>query len=743
MFNIVNIHNLFQEGENALSNFDSLFISTNATSDKAVLSLLQEHKKQIEYFIASGKGIFVSSQKKLSTEIFDYQKDSGKTLFLPDIYEFYTVVRPKIEKDSGKGVISVYQKTLTDQSHDENHILLQYPQTVTAEKTIRHCEKNEFQKHFYRSHLIPQVSDSYIPVLVDTSYEDVNQRNLLMTNSISHNGERVVISTIVIDWEFHEDLLTNIICYITEGLPKVAFVEKAGVKNGDFDFLLTTATLSKVPHEIYSDVNKIRKELYEIHNTYIFSPDWKESDVSEFINNIDDVKRGILAKKPPYRRVYYFKQSDKGLTLNQYSNFSTIDFMIDSAVLWLGSKFENAMWGGSFWTTYDVLTMMLDIDANIDSYINPAINDIKKHYKEGSYDGVMGATCGLLELFFLIEKKYSISISGMNINEILDWIVKKFPSQSNFDKQSAILSMNRLKNELIKEKKYNFDVDKYTEMENDVCRVFHTDFFGLDSYTEMDLCKNISICLLCRDRDRELTGLLDYLRKNQSPSGKWTSTRRTAYVLVFLLKNLDVLKKKLSQQFSVDDMIYNGILYLRSQYNWKFRNWDNDVLATAKATQAISLYNDLYKYSTQDFFNTLDTESDKIHSASLIRNVSDNLSKMRLELANKQESINAIKNKNAEYQSKIDEFSNAIENYKLLEEIYTKESKRNRIIAIASAGTLLGLLFSLATKYTDVLLKMLGEIDSILSIIISFVITWALTSAVEKNIQKIKPRKDK
>lgn len=736
MFNVVNIHELFHDGENQLSKFDSLFISTNATSDKAVLNVFRDNKKHIEDFINNGKGVFVSSQKKLSTDMLDLQKDNGKTQFLPDLYEFYTVVRPKVEKDSGQGVISVFEKVVANKLNNDQHILLQHPQFVTAEETMRHCEKNEFQRHFYRSHLIPQVPDSYSPILIDTSYEDVKFRNLLMANSISHNGERVVISTIVIDWEFHEDLLTNVICYITEGLPKVAFIEKAGVKNGDFDFLLTTATLSKVPYEIYNDVSRIKKELYDIHNTYIFSPDWKEHDVSEFISKIGYAENGTSLKKPPYRRVYYFKRTDNELTLNQYSNFSTIDFMIDRAVLWLGSKFENAMWGGSFWTTYDVLMMMVGIGVDIDSYIYPAINDIKKHYKEGSYDGVMGATCGLLELIIQIEKNCGIKITDMEIKEILGWIAKKYSSQSNFDKQIAVLSMDKLKSEIINRKEFEFDENKFAEMKNDVCNVFHTDFFGLDSYTEMDICKNISVCILCGNRDRELAGLLDYLWKSQSPDGKWTSTARTAHVLVFLLKNLDVLKNKSLNSINIDDMIYNGILYLRSQYNWKLGNWDNDILATAKATQAIGLYNDLYKYSTQDFFNTLDTESDKIYSASVIRNVSDGMRKMRLDLADKQDSIVKLKDKSVEYQSKLDEFSNAIENYKSQEEFYLKEGKRVRVIAITSAGLLIGLVFSLAVKYTDVLWKILGEIDSLLSIIIAFVITWALTNAVEKNIQK-------
>ena len=91
MFTVVNIQKLFQEGDNHLKNFDCLIVTTNATSDKTVLTSLQSNKQTIEDFIFKGKGVFVASQKKLSSENSDIKKEEGKTKFLPDLYEFLTV----------------------------------------------------------------------------------------------------------------------------------------------------------------------------------------------------------------------------------------------------------------------------------------------------------------------------------------------------------------------------------------------------------------------------------------------------------------------------------------------------------------------------------------------------------------------------------------------------------------------------------------------------------------------------
>lgn len=731
MFNIVNINELFKDGDNNLNHFDSLFVSTNATSDKAVLAALRNNKGVIEKFINQGKGVFISSQKKLSSAVIDAKSDSGKTLFLPDIYEFHTVIRPKIEKDSGEGNISVFNLAIDAERKIDDHILLRYPHKVTAELTTKYCEKNEFRRHFYRSHIIPQNIEAYTPIFVDTSYEDVKQRNLLMVNSVPQHGERIVVSTIAIDWEFHEELLTNIVCYITEGLPKVAFIDKAGVKNGDFDFLITTAKLSNVSYEIYYDADDIRDELFTVHNTYIFSPAWNEEDVTKFMKNIGYAEKSSTLQKKPYRRVYYFKQLGDIVTLNQFSNFSTIDLILDSAVLWLNSQFVGGMWAGSFWITYDVLLAMSDIGVDIRSYIIPIISDIKKHYDSGSYDGVMGATCGLLELVELFERVSQSKLQDIVIKDILTWITDKFSTQSNYDKQTAVITLEEIRTKI-----FGVDTNKLAEMKSNVCNTFHADYFNIESYTEMDLCKNISVCLLCGNREREIVGLLDHLRKNQTPSGKWTNTGRTAHVLVFLLKNLKILRSKISRDINVDDMIYNGILFLRSQYNWQLGNWDNDLQATAKATQAIGLYNDMYKYSTQDFFKTLETESDKIYSASVIHNISEGMAKLRSELSAKQLKLEGLLDTNAKRQVEIEELARSIETYKTYEEACAKEVKTSRTVATISACLLVGVMASLVINHLDILLKMISEAGSILAIVISFVITLILTGIAERTFLK-------
>lgn len=731
MFNVVNILKLFQDGDNHLKNFDSLILTTNATSE-TVLSVLRKNKDIIAEFIVSGKGIFVASQKKLSISHFDKSKDDGKTLFLPDPYEFYTVARPKIEKDSGEGAISLY--------NNEEHILLQYPSIVTTKITKFHCEHNEFKKHFYRSHIVPQSNGAFLPIFVDTSYKNVNLRSLLMVNLVPQNGERIVISTIAIDWEFHENLLTNIITYITEGLPKVAFIDNANVKHGDFDFLLTSAKLSKISHEVYDHANNIRKELFNVHNTYIFSPDWKENDIANFLKNIESTMSLRTARKKSYVRVYYFKVIDSILTLTQYSNFSTIDLITDSSVLWVNSKFQNRMWNNSFWTTYDILIMLYENAVDIQSYITPILKDIKRHYAEYSYDGVTGATCGLLELIFLLDKHYQGELekegfSNDDIKGMLNWVIEKFKSQSIYDKQTVVLTLSKYHFEIFTENKFGIAYEKFIELLNSVSNIFDSIVTHSETESETDLCRSISLYLIFKNRNEAILESLSVLKKKQSADGKWTNTGRTSHVLVFLLNNFSQLKQISNNVVSIDDLIYNGILYLRSEYNWKNANWDNDIQATAKAIQAIGLYNRHYKYSTQDFFKTLEIESDKIYSATVIHNVSESMRKLRQQSNEMIVEIEALREDNLQLMEKCRVQSEKLENHVEYENVIAKQMIRARTATVIFCSLLVTFVLYLTILYPVRVAQEIRSLD-LKGIILGFVVALVLTNIAQRTIDK-------
>ena len=311
------------------------------------------------------------------------------------------------------------------------------------------CERNGFRRHIYRSHIIPDRPGAYVSLLVDNTTDPKNPRTLLVTNAISQKGERIVVSTIAIDWEFHQDLLINIIVYITEGLPTIAFIDNSEQQHGDFDFLLTGARLSKISHSLYKHPADISPDMYAIHDTYVFSPDWDEQTVESFINLVTERESQVARYRRKHIKVNFFRKLSNVLLLSQYSNFSSIDLVVRNSITWLNSKFEEKMWGGSFWITYDVVLMMIDLDVDVSHFTPFIYRDIVRHYALGSYDAVVGATCGLFELTALLYYKAPSALAGTNfdkaeINQMFDWVMENKSTISEYDLQTITLTSNRI-----------------------------------------------------------------------------------------------------------------------------------------------------------------------------------------------------------------------------------------------------------------------------------------------------------
>jgi len=719
LFNVVNIDRLFKSGDNNIQHYDSIVITTNATSDKYILDKLRSHKDDIEAFLLRGKGIFIASQKKLSTSCINDSGDKGRTTFLPDIYDFFTIQRPKEEKDSGEGNISFNSTT---------SVLLNYPNKVSCEETICHCKNNEFKRHFYRSYIVPLTKGVYESVLIDDSYENVPNRCLLATNLVPQNGERIVISTIALDWEFHVNLLTNIIVYITEGQPKVAFVGLPHNKVNDYDYLLSSAKLSKIAYKAYDSIKTIDSTLLGIHNTYIFSPNYTKPEIEEFITTVNS-RVGYNIKQ--YIRIYYFEHIGNSLALVQYSNFSSIDILIDNAILWLTSKFDGRMWNNSFWASYDILIMMNETGVSPEPYIVNILDDIKKHYTDNNYDGVVGATCGLLEILLIWQEKYPHVLAGASIvhsdiQQTINWLLSKFPSQSNYDKQTIISTLHKY-NSLILKLGLSVNIPDENDLKQQLDNTSINDFSKI---TELDICRLIEWHIIQNNTDG-INNCLIQLKNRQNVGGKWVNIRRTATILVSLLSNI----KSLSYNDILDDMIYNGILFLRSSYNWKFSNWDNDIQATAKALHAIGLYNSIYKYSTQDFFKTLEVESDTVYAASVVLNVSENIRNLR----NDTNEISVkLKDINQKYNAAIETIerqNSTIENLNTKVRKAAMSITASRTFAVISGSLFLAIILYLAFKYPVRALQEIRQID-IVGIIGGFVVGLIFTSFINRQIDK-------
>lgn len=683
-FTSVNINELFENEGRLLFDLDSLFISTNSCNDIYVNKILMTHSEQIYDFLARNKGLYWGYQKKNA---------NLKTRVLPQLYEFCS--KQDDDKVSSDGVIEI-------KKNYQNDALLLYPRNVEQEHINLQCKNNSFRHHVYRAYIIPDNEGAYYPLLVDNTYAE---ERILLARAVSSSIERLVVSTIIIDWEEQEDLLVNIISYITEGIPYLAFIGTVEA-NSEFSFLISNATLSKIAFSSWENTLLIPKSFQNLYNIYIFSPEIEESEIDIFWNQIKYNKKNL--------KIYSLKSIDHGeeLVMKQYSNYSSVDLIKDSIELWLTTKFEiGHMWNRSFWISFDTLIMMRQTGMKYDIYLDDIFSDIKvNHLKDGrSYDGLIGCTVGLYQLLYYFKP------NGFQIQMTWDWIVNKLDDISIFEKQSFLIMCWKLK--LVKD--FNSSLkQRYIVMLNEVYESIRTN----DYITEIDECRRIEICLM---KEISPEFYIKMLLENQDESGKWVNVSRTAYVIIILLTNYYSIKS-ISRQYIVDITysIERAIMFLRSNFNEEKGNCNNDMLSTVRFMYAYDIYNKVLGHSTTDFFETIKANEINTDYTEIMSNSVYKISELFNMISSQKEHEKQLLREISELKST----QNEIKKKKI------KANARFRILFIffVFISTMFVMLVGYIIFNTNELPNILHEIGSITNIVVAFFISLFLEGLLEK-----------
>lgn len=617
-FSSVNIRDLFIEGENYLLDYDCLIIGTNATSDGDVYKVLCEdnNKWLLSKYISMGKGLLICSQKKLKN---DNDNKPGfnvrRTFFLPEPYEYKVISRPK-EESSADGRVRVYD-------HEVNNIqkfICTYPRFINNEKIDECCKHNDFQQHYYRDFIEPINDSAYFPILFDNKHP---MRNTLMV-ACPQKNEKIVISTMALDWAGHYELIENILYYLIIGIPSVAFVNKLNLNDDDFNFLISEADLSRISYIAYPSLEEaLKSPLKKYHTLFVMSPNFLDDEVADFWES-------NIKTQNNYIKLFYYKHINKELVLVNFSYYSYIDTQKQEVETWLKSKYQGGMWDNSFWKTYDALFALHNMGISISCYLKSIFQEIQKHYNNGSYDGVLAPTCGLLELESLVMQNdvYNEEIDeiGNYYNETKQWLINKYKETSNYNKKFIIRSFynaNRL-SDLSDE----FD-DFKNELQNIALDDNNTDKL------EIDLCLDIEVCLIYintfedkKDIGNRIKICTSSILENQMQNGRWDNNLgKTARLLVFLLKNRNHRElKKIGD--NLERAINLGISALRNAY--EENNWENNIVTTSNAITAIVAYDKAASYKSKDFLNQVNKEAklaDSYNSLSLALNTIDLMTK--------------------------------------------------------------------------------------------------------------------
>lgn len=371
-----NVYTLFEKGDNNLFSFDSIFISTNACNNKEIYDELETHKKEIEMYIddeqGNHHGVCVLNQQKLGGA-----SDKVEPLgFLPQGLSYRLIKRH--EKSSFEGKVSLCTM------HDA---LVHFPLAI-SQNIIEDCcsgKYNQFMPHKYRHFIEPENPSAYELIYGDVSYSDSvgnkTTRCLLLKSRI--RNERVVISSMALDWAEHLQQLANIIVFLTEGINQFAFVSKADCSNEEFSRLINKAIDSKVAVKCYSekDIEIIISKRENPHKVFIFSSDWAEDEIETNLWN----KIRELGKSDAV--FYHLADEDTiketGLKIKcLFSKSIRNSQIVLGFEEWIMAKFIKSRWRKSVWTYEYILEVLKELEFQNSSFVLPLYLELRNnHYK--------------------------------------------------------------------------------------------------------------------------------------------------------------------------------------------------------------------------------------------------------------------------------------------------------------------------------------------------------------------------
>lgn len=410
-----------------------------------------------------------------------------------------------------------------------------------------------------------------------------------------------------LDWAGHYELLENILLYLMVGIPEVAFVTKSNPDEEVLKFLVSEAELEKIPYTKYTSIEDCNNSsLFHYHTLFVFFPMYTESEVSDFWNN---VKKNLR-----YVRLFHYRHINdmptNDLILVNFSQSRQIDMQKKAVETWLKSKYEEKFWENSFWKSFDVILALIILEVNIKPYIVGIFRDIADHYKNGSYDGVLAPTCGLLELLNLIctNADYKSKLEGADTKkeETINWLITKYHNTSNYNKKFIIRAFHRAS--LMDRLKNSFSTDE--KFLQELHNVATTDKTAIKDKFEIDLCLDIETCLIYNvysGTDEQLIkkrikDCVKVILDDQKQNGRWDNNLgKTARILFFLIEH----EKKI-KSVDMSKHIELGINALRKSYNYD--NWENKIVTTAISISALVLSDQRAKYESKDFLSQISHE---------------------------------------------------------------------------------------------------------------------------------------
>lgn len=555
LYTAENIKEIAQEIKNL--KLDAVIFSSNALNDKTIRSEVMSSKFKDEFlqFLMEGKGCLILHQLRLAQLGFS-EKEKANIQFLP---EKLSTVQP-IARESNEKVIDgqLHQTVITD-----NHTIWLYPNDVNISETKSQCLLCPSLKGLYW-HYWDKVDNSAWDVHIYDESLSGTQRPLIISSKEADKF-RIVLSSLILDWQNQKNLFENILRYIVEGRHLTAILTDRNKTSVAFDYLINLLCSQKYPFKLYyvdKDLSLVEKNIRNgIHTIILLSPFVNKEKLGEKLYSLikdmvleGNIKLIGIEKRDSLLKSFFVAGRERFPLRLLYDIEMKVQKDLKSS--------EEGYIDDSFWNTVESLQTLYKIgkrksELDFDT-LNNTFQGINKHDRYGSYDAVFRVSCALLWL-----KGKFLGIDSKDTIKTLTWIRENL---NKFEDRERVLA-------------YSTFIDLGIESEEDLAQLenlLHKQCKEISNLSENDLIIYLGVAIQIKKKD-VVTSIIIYLGKLQNErleneklqnNGLWTDLATTATVTVEIIDALALLKEDSttygSLYPSIEFIIFKSIIYILS-----------------------------------------------------------------------------------------------------------------------------------------------------------------------------------
>lgn len=550
-----------------IGNVDSVIVASHATNDITIRHLLfsNEFKISLEKILSRNGGILILHQLRLGENALENPKD-GELTFLPEKLNGITAMARKKDESYLSGTLNVNK-------FDTNNYCINFPNVINVEELYQNSIHNVGVKGTYWHYWENVDTGVWDVILQDDSFDIA--RPLILASKELESG-RIALSSMVLDWQKHYELFENLVLYVVEGKHQICFLKSnQDIRDIDTQYFVEMLKSKKIPFTNYNlpaDQEEFNRNVQlNIHSIAVASE--KTAAI------LDPSLRDSLNKKIEAGRLKIIS-IDNGKFTVEGQERDALGILYSLQIEAIG-EMNHGYIDGSFWGTVEALQVFEHVrEAN---KIKPAqlekiFEKIVIHDKNGSYDGVFGATCALLWL-----KSTYYGVEDEQTQNTLKWLINGY---GDYEKQEKLLLLQTMYSTK------NFALKSEESILSDMQEILHA--LDLTSIKEI----NGELILKCANILKDINSVKKILNSlsNQQKNGLWIDAATTSLIVTGLIDSRNILLEMGEDVTQLDNLLFSAVTAIHQnaeKFSDSGRPWGKKISINLRCIEAILKFDSL------------------------------------------------------------------------------------------------------------------------------------------------------